>query len=175
MGKAKDFYSGVAVTEDPIELHILNQLGKLKQQNVRLKAHIDKTAAWTSLKEIDAWKPYDFYNYFCAKYQEKYKREFRLSGSIVRAYDRIEVFIKTNHLSNATYKSFIDLAFSRYFNVVITPVLGNLCSPSLFERLLGTDLVPNNTKDLFALDQVISRESDAFEKEIRDEDVYGLS
>jgi hypothetical protein len=175
MGKAKDFSLGVALTDDPIELHILNQLGKLRQQNTRLKAHIEKTAAWTHLKEIDSWKPYDFYNYFCAKYQEKYKREFRLSGSIVRAYDRIEAFVKKNKLSNDTYKTFIDLAFSRYFNVVIKPVLGNLCSPSLFERLMGIASTPSTTEDLFALDQVISNESAVFEKEIRDEDVYGLS
>lgn len=172
MSKKKDFASMVSVTDDPIEIHLLNYLEKLQQQNIRLKAHIDKTASWTHLKEVTAWKPYDFYHYFCSKYQEKYKKEFRLTGSIVRAYNRIEAFIREHKLDAVNYREFIDLAFSRYFNIVVVPVIGNICSISLYERLMGVVKRPETTEEMFKLEEVIALESASFEEEIEEEGIY---
>jgi len=52
----------VALTDDPVEIHILKFFDRVLNQNKRLKSHIEKTGAWTSIKDIETWKPYDFYN-----------------------------------------------------------------------------------------------------------------
>ena len=153
---------------DPVEEHISRELLKLKIQNQRYKSHISKTASWIHIKDLKSWKSYDFYHYFCYKFREKYKKEFKLTGSIARAYNRIEAFTKTNKIANEDYKGFIDLAFSRYFNMVIQPILGNAVSPSLYEKLMGKKAKVTKVSDLFELDQLIARESEQFEEEIRD-------
>lgn len=161
------FIQRVAVTKDPIERHILSILFKLKQQNKRLKEHIDKSGGWLELKDISAWKGFDFYNYFLRKYKEKYGEDYQQKGNTVKAYDRIHKFLKENSISNVSYKEFMDLSFSRYFTVVCIPVLGNLCSISLYNRLMQIN--KKNTKDdFYALDQKIQDEADDFEKEIKE-------
>ena len=153
--------------QDPVEEHISRELLKLKIQNQRYKSHIEKTAGWIHIKDIKGWKSYDFYHYFCYKFREKYKKEFALTGSIARAYNRLEAFIKTNGIENSEYKDFIDLSFSRYFNMVIQPSLGNVVSPSLYEKLMGRKAKATKVEDLFELDQLIEEESKQFEEEIR--------
>jgi len=155
-------------TNDCVEEHIARELLKLKIQNDRYKSHIEKTASWIHIKDITCWKSFDFYHYFCHKYNEKYKKEFRLTGSIARAYNRIEEFVVTSKISNEEYKDFLDLSFSRYFNAYVQPILGNIVSPSLYQKLMNKKIEITSTDDLFDLDQVIARESEQFEEEIRD-------
>ena len=151
---------------DPVEDHIARELIKLKIQNERYKSHIDKTASWIHIKDIKSWKSFDFYHYFCYKFREKYKKEFRLTGSIARAYNRLDAFTSGNNIDNQSYKDFIDLAFSRYFNMVIQAELGNIVSPSLYEKLMGKKAKITKVDDLFELDQLIEEESRQFEEEI---------
>ena len=47
---------------DPIERSIIRTLLRLKNQNKRLKDHIEKTGMWAHLKDVDLWKPFDFYH-----------------------------------------------------------------------------------------------------------------
>lgn len=160
------------VTEDPIEREIMLYLHKLILQNKRFKEYIEKTGAWTHIKDVNSWKSFDFLNYFKVKHREKYNKEYRVVGSVVRAYIRIEKFMQECGLSNAEYKEFIDLAYSRYFNAVVMPMLGNVCSKHLFERLMGRK-VRLSSEELFELDQVIASESEKFENEIRSEAIFG--
>ena len=128
------------------------------------------------MKDLKTWKAYDFYNYFVHKYSEKYRQEFQLAGSAVRTYKRIETFLIHYSLTNDEYKNFIDLMFSRYFNSYIRPVVGHLCSDSLYIRVTGKSAKRKiDPDDLFKLDQRIARESSQFENEIQDTGavVYG--
>lgn len=162
----------VSTTTDPIEIHILVVLSKLLKQNIRYKEMLKKTKGWTELKEISSWKPFDFYNYFCVKYSEKYNKEYRIRGSLVRAYKRIEAFIQEMKISNSEYQDFIDLAFSRYFNKVVTPVLGHICSSSLYYRLVDGSVKKKPTRDdLFELDSSIAKESEKFQEELKEEGI----
>jgi hypothetical protein len=156
------------LSDDPIDLHIIDQLQKAKHQNKRYKDQIKKSGNWTHLKDINDWKPYDFYNYFCIKYNEMYKKEYRLSGNVVRAYNKIESFIRTNHIENDEYKEFIDLLFSRYFNRVFVAMVGNICSPTLYNKYMGQKTKKATTEDLFNLDQQIEKENEAFVKSIKE-------
>ena len=155
-------------TEDLITRHLVEQLIILREQNNRLKEQIGKTGAWLHLKDINSWRGYDFYHYFCTKHQEVYGREYRLSGSLVRAYDRIEKFVLEHEIDKAQYKEFIDLAYSHYFNQVVVPHLGNLCSKSLFNRLCSKARKQASADDLWVLDQAIANESKQFSDEIAD-------
>jgi hypothetical protein len=154
-----------ALTDDPIELHILEQLERLKQQNIRYKEHISKTASSILLKKVSAWKSFDFYNYFCKKYFDNYRVEFRSSGSVVRHYHRIEKFMLEHRISNENYKAFIDISFSRYFNEIVRPVIGNLFSISLYKKMVTNDnTYTDEPDDLYILDQVIAKEGRVFEE-----------
>ena len=66
--------------EDPVEEHICKELIKLKIQNERYKAHIEKTASWIHIKDINGWKSFDFYNYFCYNL-DKLKTNSGISGT----------------------------------------------------------------------------------------------
>lgn len=162
------FIKRVSTTKDPIEKHILSILFKLKQQNIRLKEHITKSGGWLDLKDVSVWKGFDFYNYFLKKYKEKYGSDYRQRGNSVKAYDRISKFLKENSISNEEYRDFIDLSFSRYFTTAVLPVLGNLCSVSLFSKLMRVDKKRRTQDEFYELDQKIQDEADIFEDEIKE-------
>jgi hypothetical protein len=107
--------SSATETKDPVEKHIIACLNRLRHQNKRLKEHIEKTGAWAHLKNVELWKPFDFYNYFCSKYRDRYGTEYRQTGSIVLAYHRIDQFRMENNISKQRYKDFIDKSFEKYF------------------------------------------------------------
>lgn len=153
----------VAIVADPVEKHILSQLEKLRQQNQRMRDSVSKTARWSTLKNAEEWKPFDFYHYFCHLYQEKYGIIYRLHGNIVRAYQCIEKFLDDYSISKVDYKAFIDLAFSRYFNAHIIPCVNNLCSQSLYTHLMGVHPVKITLQYLQDLDAKLAEESKVFE------------
>lgn len=153
-----------AVTKDPIEVQIIKHIKKLQMQNSRMHSQIQKTGAWLHIKDLRKWSSYDFYNYFCTKFSEKYNREYRNHGNLTKSYAKIDDFLKTTGIGNEAYKDFIDLAFSRYFNSVTIPLLGNMCSLTLFKKLCGKVAVKED--NLYALDAAIMKESEKFEKAI---------
>jgi len=163
-----------SITDDIVELHILAFLEKLKSQNKRYKDIIEKTRSWTDLKKIEEWKAFDFYHYFCKKYVDKYDKEYKLNGSVTRAYSRIVAFLADNNIKNDMYKEFISLAFSRHFNVIFKPVLGNICSVALYDKLMGhvsTPKVRVTADDLSELDRRLAKENEKFEKEIQEKGI----
>lgn len=166
--------SGLVATNDPVELYILYQLEKLIHQNTRLRNYVQKSGAWAELKEIPKWKPYDFLQYFCNLYQSKFKKSCRVAGNIVRAYQKIELFLKVNKIPNEEFKKFIDLAFARHFSKVQMPVLGSICSATLYNHLMTRRVRHVESDDWFKLDQTIKQESEDFEKYIEDEGDFGL-
>jgi hypothetical protein len=155
--------NGVLASDDPVERSIVRYLYKLTHQNKRLKDHIEKTGAWAHMKAVDTWRPFDFYHYFCAKYQEKYRREYRQAGNIVRAYQRIEAFRLGNHISKKQYKAFIEMAFERYFNNINMPTIAYICSPKLFEHLMGEEAHYATPQEYHNLDQALAKENEKFE------------
>lgn len=155
---------GVAVTTDPVEQHIVKQLQKLRYQNKRLKGHLEKSGAWAHLKKVSKWNPSDFFHYFCNRYHKKYRAQYKESGNIVRAYQRIESFTAANDLSNKEYKEFIDKAFDSYFNNVNRPRIANICSPSLFKHLMGKSARQAKPSDYMSLEQKLARERKEFER-----------
>ena len=163
-------------TDDPVEKHIYLHYCELKKKNERYHDHIEKTASWVTIKSPDTWKPYDFYNYFEHKYKAKYEKAMRKKGSKAVIYKRIETFMKENNISNNDYKEFLDRCFSRYFNQIILPQIGNIVSPSLYDRMMGEASRKKTSRELIELDEMISSENDEFEKEIRDTGgvVYGI-
>jgi len=156
-----------AAKNDPVERSIVKQLMRLKHQNKRLRDHINKTGAWAHLKDVDLWKPFDFFHYFCNKYQEKYRREYRQIGNIVRAYQRIDTFRLGNHITKKDYKQFIDRAFERYFTNINTPTIGNICAPPLYNHLMDEDTQYSTPEDYHNLDQQLAKENEKFEKYVR--------
>ena len=155
--------AGIVITKDPVEQHILKQLQKLQYQNKRLKGHLEKSGAWAHLKKISKWNPSDFFHYFCNRYHKKYRAEYKESGNVVRAYQRIESFMAGNALSNKVYKSFIDRAFDDYFNNVNRPRIANVCSPSLYKHLMGKRAKTAKPKDYLSLEQKLAREKKEFD------------
>jgi hypothetical protein len=166
--------SGLVATNDPVELHILYQFEKLMHQNTRLKNYVQKSGAWAELKEIPKWKPFDFLQYFCNLYHEKYKKSYRISGNIVRAYQKIELFLRLNKIPNEEFKEFIDTAFTRHFSDSDSPVLGSICSATLYNHLMTRRVKHIKSDDWFKLDQTIQEESEDFEKYVEDEDDFDL-
>lgn len=154
--------------KDPIERFIINELLQLRTQNKRLKAYVEKSGVWAEMKEVSKWKPFDYLHYFCVLFQRKYRKEYTVSGNIVRNYQRIETFMIVNKIDNATYKNFIDLAFSRHFTNNLIPNLGHIVSAKLFNILCGADAKKTKTQDWFDLDQVIQRENTEFENALND-------
>jgi hypothetical protein len=153
-----------AVTKDPIEVQIIKHIKKLQMQNSRMHTQIQKTSSWLHIKDIKKWSSYDFYNYFCIKFSEKYNKEYRNHGNITKSYAKIDDFLSASGISNEVYREFIDLAFSRYFNSVVLPMLGNMCSLTLFKSLCGkAAMKADNT---YAIDAAIMKESEKFEKSI---------
>jgi hypothetical protein len=160
--------SGILLVSDPVETHIMEHLSKLQSQNERYLQHIQKTSKWVNIKDISVWKPYDFYHYFTNKYEDKYGVGFKLKGNITTVYRRIEKFVFDHELKNEDYKNFIDVAFSSYFNSITKPVIGTLCSESLFEHLMGGITKRNTSKDLLDLDTIIEEESKKFEEDLEE-------
>ena len=152
------------LTRDPVDNFLMNELLQLQVQNARLKAYVEKSGVWAEMKEIGTWKPFDFLHYFCVLYQRKYRREYKTSKNIVYNYQRIETFMKVNKLDNATYRKFIDLAFSRHFTNNLVPNLGHIVNAFLYNMLVGDNVRRTKTQDWFDLDQTIQRENDEFEK-----------
>ena len=158
-----------ATTEDPVEVHILNALEKARKRNKKLTRYLAKPETKVNMKGIEDWKSHDFYNYFCSIFREYYKKEYRVSGSLVHAYHRIEAFLRKNNLTNAEYKKFLDVAFSRYFNISKPPTIGAVVSPELVKLLLGKGAMELSTmQDLLTVDARIEKESDEVEKYLLD-------
>lgn len=164
MNKDEVVVDNTAVTQDPIEVHIIRHIKKLQTQNSRMHSQIQKAGAWLNVKDVNKWTSYDFYNYFCIKYAEKYNKEYRNMGNLTKSYAKIDDFIAKNGIDNADYRDFIDIAFSRYFNAVTIPLLGNICSLTLFKQLCGSSRL--NQDNTYALEAAIMKESEKFEKAI---------
>jgi len=152
---------------DPVERSIIKKLIRLKHQNKRLRDHIEKTGAWAHLKEVVLWKPFDFYHYFCTKYHEKYRSEYRQVGNIVRAYQRIDSFQLGNHIDKKEYKQFIDRAFERYFTNISKPTIAHICTPTLYNYLMKEDAQFATPADYHRLDQVLAEENEKFESYVQ--------
>ena len=152
---------------DPVERSLIRCLMRLRHQNKRLRDHINKTGAWARLKQIDLWKPFDFYHYFCTKYHEKYRKEYRQAGNIVRAYQRIDMFRSNNKITKKEYKQFIDLAFERYFTNITMPTIAHICAPMLYNYLTGETAQYVTAKDFHTLDQQLAQENKRFEKYVK--------
>jgi hypothetical protein len=163
--------ANVVDTNDPVEIHILEQLQKLQYQNKRLLEHIGQTNTWSKLKKTEEWKPYDFYHYFCTRYSEICRKQYHPEQNLTRVYQRIEEFVHINKITNKEYKQFIDSAFERYFNAVNTPHVGHICSANLFAHLMRRPVRVTQT-DYFKLDQQLELENDQFEKYVREKGLY---
>lgn len=156
----KNLILGVALTDDPVEIHIIQHVDKLIKQNKRLKAHISKTGEWVPDKNLADWKPFDFYNYFRLLYRNKYMTEFPGAGDLVRQYRRIESFMKTNDISNEEFKKFMDDAFARRFNSVNKPTIGSLTSKTLYKFIMLKNVRNTTPQDLIKLDQQLEKEQE---------------
>lgn len=156
----KSLILGVALTDDPVEIHIIQHIDKLMKQNKRLKNHISKTSEWVPDKNIQDWKPFDFYNYFRLLYRNKYMVEFADHGDVVRQYSRIEAFMKTNNIPNEEFKRFMDEAFARRFNSVNKPNVGSLTSKTLYRFIMCKNVRNTTPQDLIKLDQKLEKEQE---------------
>lgn len=165
-------YNNIVDTDDPVELHIIEHLQKLQYQNKRLLEHIEQTNSWSKLKKIEEWKPYDFYHYFCNRYSEICRKQYRSEQNLTRVYQRIEEFVHINKISNKEYKQFIDSAFERYFNAVNAPHVGHICSANLFSHLMRRPVRITSQVDYFKLDQQLELENEQFEKYVREKRLY---
>jgi hypothetical protein len=153
--------------KDPVERSIIKCLMRLKHQNKRLRDHISKTGAWAHLKEVDLWKPFDFYHYFCTKYHEKYRKEYSQIGNVVRAYQKIDSFRLGNRITKKEYKKFIDRAFERFFTNINIPTVAHICMPLLYNHLMEEDTQYSTPEDYHKLDQQLAKENEEFEKYVR--------
>lgn len=156
-----------AARRDPVERSIIRHLMRLKHQNKRLRDHISKTGAWAHLKEIDLWKPFDFYHYFCTKYNEKYRKEYRQIGNVVRAYQKLDSFRLGNHITKKDFKKYIDRAFERYFTNINEPTIGHICAPMLYNHLMDEETKYSTPEDYHNLDQQLAKENEKFERYVR--------
>jgi hypothetical protein len=154
------------IVDDPVERHLVEHLQHLKYQNKRLKTNIDKTVAWPEMKQVDMWKPFDFYNYFCLKFKTRYGREYHATGNIVLVYNNIERFYLENNIEKAAYKDFIDRAFEKYFNKVNSPRVASVCSIDLYQHLMG-DTEFHHPSEYRKLDQDILDEAEKFEEKVK--------
>jgi len=159
---------GKSAREDPVERLIIKHLMRLKHQNKRLRDHIEKTGAWAHLKDVNSWKPFDFYHYFCTRFQEKYGKEYRQIGNVVRAYQRIDDFRSKYKISREDYKDFIDLAFRRYFTNVSAPTIAHACSYKLYNHLMDADLSCTTATEYHSLDRALSDENEKFKQYVQD-------
>jgi hypothetical protein len=155
------------ISDDPVEQHIIKKLQRLRHQNKRLKSHIEKTGTWAHLKEVDLWKPFDFYHYFCSKFQDRYGREYRQTGNIVLTYQKIDEFRIGNHLTKQEYKNFIDHSFEKYFNNINIPRIGHICNIRLYNHLMG-EKEASTPEEFHELDRELLKESAKFEEYIQE-------
>jgi hypothetical protein len=153
--------------KDPVERSIIRHLMRLKHQNKRLRDHINKTGAWARLVEVDLWKPFHFFHYFCTKYHEKYRSEYQQIGNVVRAYQKIDSFRLGNHITKKDYKKFIDRAFERYFTNINIPTVAHICSPLLYNHLMEDCTQYSTPEDYHTLDQQLAKENEKFEEYVR--------
>jgi len=150
-------------TDDPIELCIIAKLNEIKKQNVRLKSYIEKSGYWAELKEVCEWKPFDFLHYFCNQYQKKYKKEYRVLGNIVKAYQKIEGFVKQYGITNQDYKQFVDTSFSRYFSDAFVPSLGTICSATFYTKVTNKRISYTVDTDPTMIESKMHREVTEFD------------
>lgn len=143
-------------TDDPIERKIVEMASTLSSQNDRLKKQIEKSGAWAAQKHVDQWRPFDFLHYFNDLYEQRYRRQYHLKGSLVRAYDQIEKFMREVDADNKTFKSFIDLAFARHFNDFAPPTLQHIINKTIFSKVMKKH---KPSKRLTDLDHRIAREA----------------
>ena len=151
------------LSDDLVEVHIIKHLQRLLHQNKRLRTHIEKTGAWAHLKDVMLWKPFDFYHYFCTKYQERYGSEYRLTGNLVVMYQQIDKFRIGNGITKLDYKKFIDIAFEKQFNKINIPHIAHLCSKTLYNHLMGTDEYTTE-EEYRSLDRTLVTEAAKFEE-----------
>lgn len=152
------------VSDDPIERHIILHLQRLRHQNKRLKDHIQKTSGWSHLKDVELWKPFDFYHYFCTKYVERYGHEYRQIGNIVLTYQKIDEFRLGGQIPKKDYKQFIDLAFGRYFNKINLPKISHICSSRLYNHIMANVNKFVSTDDFHNLDHDLLQEQEKFDQ-----------
>lgn len=150
------------LSDDPVEKNIIMHLQRLRHHNKRLKDHIEKTSAWSSMKDVELWKPFDFYHYFCSKYSERYGSEYPQTGYIVLTYQKIDEFRMVNRISKKEYKKFIDLAFEKYFNKVNLPRVGSVCSLRLYNYIMDDNKFTSSA-EFKDLDQDLVREQERFD------------
>lgn len=152
---------------DPVERYILKTLKKLQQQNKRLKDHIAKTGAWANIKDVDLWKPFDFYNYFCSKYSERYGKEYKQTGNLVLAYKKIDEFRISHKITKKDYKKFISKAFNRHFNKVHIPRISHIFNIKLYNMIMG-DEVFTTPEEYQNLDRELLLDSEKFDNYVNE-------
>lgn len=160
----------VITTKDPVELCIAKEVNDLRSRLDRLLSYVEKSGARAKLKDYKLWKPYDFFHYFCTLYQEKYRKEYKVTGSIVRAYQRIEEFKEVNNISNEEYITFMEIAFNQYFNLNKQAVIGSICSYKLFNYLMNDNKKHIERSDWMGLDAQIKLENKKFLRYIEEDD-----
>ena len=153
------------IDDDPVERHIILHLQRLRHQNKRLNDHIQKAGVWVNQMDVEFWKPFHFYHYFCNKYQERYSTEYRQSGNIVLGYQKIDEFRMQNQIAKKDYKQFIDLAFEKYFNKVNLPRISHICSVRLYNHLMKPSKMVSS-EDFYKLDKDLMQENTRFEEYI---------
>jgi len=165
-----DKFDYATVVDDPVENCILAELEELRKQNIRLKSYIEKSGYWAELKKIQEWKPFDFLHYFCNLYNKKYKKEYKVMGNIVRAYQKIEEFMTQHNIKNKEYKDFIDLAFTRYFTESFIPSIGTVCAPSFFSKVTNRRIAYAYDTDFSSSGSKMSKEVDEFDTYVNSEE-----
>jgi hypothetical protein len=167
----KKLILGVALTEDPVEEHIIRHLGKLVNQNKQLKEQIKRTKNWVEDKPIKSWVPFDFYHFFCKLYESKFGEPFIQKGNLFHWYEKIETFILANKIQNEDYKTFIEKAFV-IFNSLSKPSVGSICNAKLYSTIMKTSAREILPKDFHDLDIQLAREN---EKIKREQEKYGIT
>ena len=152
--------------DDPIEQHIIREVIKLTQLNKRLKLHIEKTGRWVSLKPVVSWKPFDFYQYFCSKYAERYGSEYHPTGNLIATYKQIDEFRQQHTINKEAYKKFIDTAFTQYFTNVNIPRVGHVCNIRLYNHLMNETHTLRTAHDFRELDTHLTRDLARFEDHV---------
>lgn len=166
----KKLILGAALTDDPVEEHIIRHLGKMLNQNKQLQEQIRKTKVWVADKPVANWVPFDFFHYFCTLYETKFGEPFNQKGRLVHAYEKIEAFIRKNKISNEEYKQFLDRAFS-VFTSLSRPSIGSICNPGLYNKLMRASTKEATVHDLNDLDIQLQKENERIKK---DEEKYGI-
>lgn len=153
---------------DPIRTHIIKHIFKLQTINKRLRDSSSKPHRWKALA-VPEWKPFDLVYYFISKYEDRYKKSYRFpEAGKVAIYQKLEAFMSVNSLSNMEFKNLIDIAFTRYFNMVNHPRFEFLLGADTVRILLNRDVKDTTREDLLSLDEKLKRSNAEFERLIKE-------